>query len=108
MRALAISCILIVITPHFADARVLTKTAKAGQATVMQVYITWKYDCSMDAGIVKVLVKPQHGKLIPRLGPHRVGVGRYTGSRQCEGTIGRGFHVYYRSTNRPLPAGSQI
>ena len=67
MRAFVLGAVLALEAATFAQAKDFTRTVIPGQTTRMKVYKSWNTrDCSPNTGIVKVLTKPQHGKLTPR------------------------------------------
>jgi hypothetical protein len=81
-----------------ANAKDITKTTASGVPALMYSYSAWKNDCSPDLGVVKVLVKPQHGKLAPRESLVTIkGLGRRynNGSLACVGKSTPAFKVYY-------------
>jgi hypothetical protein len=83
-------------TPAHSDT--LARRAKSGQPTKMVVYHSWKpRDCSEKFGVVKVVTKPQHGKLTPSQVVDTVTISRLNPSSPCIGTRQRGFRVDYTS-----------
>jgi hypothetical protein len=97
MKALAIGCALVCGAPGIAQAKAVGRTATSGKATLMYVYMNWKRDCSPDLGIVKVLTRPQHGKLMPRRVDAPIGPSRFYGVTHCQGRPTKGFQVHYTS-----------
>jgi hypothetical protein len=97
MGAFVIGCALICGAPAIAHAKALVRTATSGQPALMYVYMNWKRDCSPDLGIVKVLSKPQHGKLTPRRVDAPIGPSRFYGITHCHGKPTKGFQVHYTS-----------
>jgi hypothetical protein len=82
----------------FAYGKMLSKTAQSGKATLMYQYGNWKADCSTHGGVVKVLTRPQHGRLTPRREIVTIKASRFTGVTKCFGKQIQGFVVYYTST----------
>jgi hypothetical protein len=81
-----------------ADAKDVTRTAASGKPTIVWSCAHWKSDCSPDLG-VKVLVKPEHGTLVPR---EVQGTIKHPGLRRpgpvaCIGKPTPTFKVYYTS-----------
>jgi hypothetical protein len=81
-------------------AKDLVKTVSSGERVLMYRYAHWlPDDCSPDLGDVKVLAKPQHGKLTPVRGTLTIPA---TGTRnpspiKCIGKPTPMFAVYYTS-----------
>ena len=69
----------------------------AGQTTIVFVYRSWDgKSCTSMFGVVKVSVKPQHGKLTNRIIEATIpGVHRFGTSGQCSGQSTKGFAVFY-------------
>jgi hypothetical protein len=65
------------------------------QTQVMYEYGNWKSDCSSHGGIVKVLTKPQHGKLTPVRENVTIRASRFPRDMSCYGKQILGFVVYY-------------
>jgi hypothetical protein len=64
----------------------------------MNTYHSWDQDCASNSGMVKVLTKPEHGTLTPRIVDWRIS--RLRRSQQqspCAGTPIKAFEVSYRS-----------
>jgi hypothetical protein len=102
MKISLISCALIAITPSFVHAKDFTGAVMSGQTTSLHVYKSWKLsDCTSNKAVVRVLTKPQHGKLTPqevetRIGTNRRDPGTIT---QCTGKPTTGFRVSYQSAS---------
>src|SRR4051794_39691122 len=79
-----------------AQAESMTRTVTAGQTTRIAVYTGWdpKY-CGSAFGVVKISVKPQHGKLSNRLIDTTIPNSRFGSSGQCYGTPTKGLAVFY-------------
>lgn len=92
------ACVLI-CGPTIAHAKTLSKTVSSDVQTLMYSYATWKSDCSPEIGVVKVLAKPQHGKLTPEetAGTIRTRGRRHPGPAACIGKPTPLFKVYYIS-----------
>jgi hypothetical protein len=78
----------------------ITRTALSGKTTTMFIYRSWTAgDCASASGVVRVLTKPQHGKLTPHpnvdttIVRNRI---RPSDSR-CQGLPVKGFQVDYTS-----------
>jgi hypothetical protein len=63
----------------------------------MKVYHAWNRDCSAGAGVVKVVTKPQHGKLVSGTVASKISRNRLGGRNQCLGKPILGFEVKYTS-----------
>jgi hypothetical protein len=97
MRVLTLIPCLLACNAHAMD---FDRSAKSGQTTRMGVYSNWGSDCKDRLGIVKVISKPSHGKLVPSQVASRVVWTRVTadGSTPCKGMPVQGFRVDYTST----------
>jgi hypothetical protein len=73
------------------------RTAKSGQVTHMYNYHSWRRDCSANDGVVKVVTKPQHGKLKPSTVMSLVKINRFRADDPCVGMMMKGFEVEYVS-----------
>jgi hypothetical protein len=96
MKVLVAGSILAFGISGFARAEDLTRTVEAGTTTVVHTYLSWDAHCVSNSGVVKVLVKPQHGKLTPQISETKIGQSRFTGSTACAGKPIKGFKVLYR------------
>jgi hypothetical protein len=95
-KALAVACLLLFHQSSKAPAESFTRTVPAGQTTRVFVYKSWEGNCISAFGVVKVSVKPQHGKLSNRIIDTIIpGVHRFGASGQCQGQSTKGFAVYY-------------
>jgi hypothetical protein len=100
MRIVLMMVCVLICGPTIAHAKTLLKTVSSGVETLMYSYATWKSkDCSPEIGVVKVLAKPQHGKLTPKetAGTIRTRGLRYAGPAACIGKPTPVFKVYYIS-----------
>jgi hypothetical protein len=91
----AIAIALAVTIFGSAHGKTLRRTAVSGKPTVMYEYGNWKSDCSSHGGIVKVLTKPQHGKLTPVRENVTIRASRFPRDMSCYGKQIPGFVVYY-------------
>lgn len=79
-----------------AEAESRTKTVPAGQTTRVAVYTAWDPQyCGSVFGVVKILVKPQHGKLSSRPIDTAIPSSRFGSSGQCYGKPTKGFGIFY-------------
>ena len=79
-----------------AKAEVRTRVVKAGQTSTITVHNSWDpKDCSPAVGIVKVLTKPQHGKLSNRQISMIIKGSRLGSVGSCLGKPTKGFEVLY-------------
>ena len=63
----------------------------------MKIYHAWNRDCSAGAAVVKVVAKPQHGKLASGTVASQISRNRLGGRNQCLGKPILGFEVKYTS-----------
>jgi hypothetical protein len=62
------------------------------------MYMHWAKDCTSRSGIVRVVSKPQHGKLIPSVVDASIKQNRFNLSdTSCVGKTIKGFQVEYQS-----------
>jgi hypothetical protein len=98
MKLFAIICVAAFFTtPEQAHAETFLRNVKSGPTARMYTYHSWNQDCSPESGVVKVVTKPQHGKLTPIKDyspPYR---NRFQTSDPCLGKIMQGFRVEYTS-----------
>jgi hypothetical protein len=98
MKIIAIALVVILVAPSGqAHAEAFFRTVKSGRAAPVHLYKAWKSDCSADDGVVKVVTKPQHGRLTPSQVNGPIRHNRFRASDPCIGKIIRGFQVEYRS-----------
>jgi hypothetical protein len=98
MKLIALALAAVLLTPSGqANAEAFFRTVKSGRSVPMHLYKAWKRDCSPDDGVVKVVTKPQHGKLTPGRVDGRIRHNRFSANDPCIGKIIRGFQVEYRS-----------
>ena len=73
-------------------------TALSGSKERMHTYMSWKLKgCVPSTGIVKVIAKPQHGKLTPSNVEALIGHSRHRSNDPCIGKPMKGFRVDYQS-----------
>lgn len=95
-KAKAVVCFLACQVASSAHAEHRTKTVPAERTTQIVVHTAWDpYYCGSVHGVVKVLTKPQHGRLSNRLIPTTIGLSRFGSSGQCYGKPTTGFAIYY-------------
>jgi hypothetical protein len=73
------------------------RTAVSGKTTVMWRYASWGANCEAMDGVVKVLVKPQHGKLSHQDVEAIAESNRYNPKDPCIGKLVQMFEVEYTS-----------
>jgi opacity protein-like surface antigen len=99
MKALLAGCILTCGFSACAQAETFNRTAVSGVSTVVAHYYDWDPNsCQSLPGTVKLLAKPQHGKLSTRYVDWVISKSRYTGTTSvCAGTRTKAFQITYRS-----------
>lgn len=88
-------CALAMAPAAIAESR--TRTAVSGQTTRIVVTRSWNRECVMNGGVVKVLIKPRHGKLTNRIVDTTVPPNRTGMDNRCLGKPIKGFQVDYTS-----------
>jgi hypothetical protein len=97
IKATAI-CIAICCHARSAGADSFVRTVPSGHAVRMHNYASWDRDCSSQFGVVKLVSKPQHGRLITREVETVITVpNRFNGKASCMGKSMRVFSVDYKS-----------
>lgn len=92
--AFAVCCLLC----SSADAKDFRIAARSGEPTRIGVYQSWKKDCSPDKGVVKLVVKPERGKLITTYVDSMIGLSRFSKTTNpCAGKDTPGFRIDYTS-----------
>lgn len=87
---------VICLFPNLVHAETFNRTVPPGRTTQVKIYRTWNpSDCSSAPGIVKVVTKPQHGKLASGSVSSTIPVNRLSGRNQCLGKPIVGFAVNY-------------
>jgi hypothetical protein len=81
-----------------ATAGSFVRSAKSGVPTTAYTYHAHNRDCGAKFGIVKVVTKPQHGKLIPVRDVSTLKGNRFKPTDPCIGSAIPGFRVEYTST----------
>jgi hypothetical protein len=76
----------------------ITRTAPSGKTTTMFIHKSWTGDCASASGVVRVLAKPQHGKLTPHPSVDTtIARNRFRpGDSRCRGVPVKGFQVHAR------------
>jgi hypothetical protein len=97
MRVVAAACILVFGITGLAQAKDLSRTVSSGQTAEMVNYRSWNNNCVSTTGVVKVLTKPQHGKLSTRIIDTTIGTPRIQRKVDCTGVPTKGFQVSYTS-----------
>ena len=95
MKALALLSVLICGTVDRALAENFSRTARSGEAALMHTYAAWTKDCLPHHGVVKVVTRPKHGKLVPRQAGIVATRGRHASNAHCLPLKVNGFQVYY-------------
>jgi hypothetical protein len=88
---------LVLIFPIFSHAFTLQREAISGKKTVMWRYSLYRAGCLPEGGVVKVLAKPQHGKLSSSREIITLRRDRFTSRTDCIGKQLPGFVVHYTS-----------
>lgn len=75
------------------------RTVASGENVSMHHYRSWGRNCEGNGGQVKLLTKPQHGKLTTRTVDSRIRINRFArgGGTPCTGQPIKAFEVNYRS-----------
>lgn len=89
-----------------ATAETFEVSVRSGSKQRVHMYMSWKRDCAPNTGVVKVLMKPAHGKLFPSDVDAIVKQNRFRANDPCIGKPMRGFQVDYQS--EPGYRGSDI
>jgi hypothetical protein len=97
LTAAAVALALIFALPGIAHGYTLSREASSGKKTLMYEYGNWRGGCSSYGGVVKVLSKPQHGKLTPKRATITIKSSRYAPGSKCIGKAIQGFVVHYIS-----------
>jgi hypothetical protein len=91
-----ICCLTAPLDRAFADA--FDVSVRSGEKKRVHQYIHWNKDCSSRTGIVRVVNKPQHGKLVPSEENGIIKRNRFRpDDLACVGKPIRAFIVYYQS-----------
>jgi hypothetical protein len=83
------------LCPATASADYFTRTAKSGVTSRMFTYHAHGEDCRAAGGIIKVVTKPEHGKLVPSREMSTIKGARNRST--CIGATIPGFRVDYTS-----------
>jgi hypothetical protein len=80
-----------------AEAAEFMLRAKSGASTRIHTYKSWKTDCTANVGVVKLLVKPTHGKLATSAVDTTINVSRHDPAKtaHCVGRPISGFRIDY-------------
>jgi hypothetical protein len=101
MKAFALGCILACGIPMLASADNFNKTADPGVATNMHYYFGWNpMTCQPLSGVVKLLIKPKHGKLTTSQVERAIYRSRFAKGRArplCPGHAAKAFQIRYTS-----------
>lgn len=79
-----------------AEARSFLRVTKSGVPLRVWTYHSWTKECDDNSGVVRVVTKPQHGKLKPVRDVSPVQAARNPAD-PCRGTVLKGFQVVYTS-----------
>ena len=94
----AIAAMVIVLSEQAAAKSLqFNKTALAGKTTLMHQYGSWGRNCEPKGGVVKVLTKPQHGRLSSSQRTSIARTNRYNSNDPCLGKPFKAFQVDYTS-----------
>jgi len=88
---------LIAVLPDAAGADTFFRKARSGVETKVFSYHSHRRDCSEKAGVIKVLTKPQHGRLTPGRETSVLRRNRFNPDDPCVGAQLTGFRVSYTS-----------
>ena len=82
-----------------ASAMEFNRTVPSGVTSRVHHYRSWGKNCEGNGGMVKLLTKPQHGKLTTRTVDSRIEINRFArdGKTECTGRPIKAFEVNYRS-----------
>ena len=82
-----------------AHAMQFDRTVPSGTTVRMHHYRSWGKNCEVNGGMVKLLTKPQHGKLTTRTVDSHIQINRFArgGGTPCTGRPIKAFEVNYRS-----------
>jgi hypothetical protein len=92
-----VTLIFVFILPTATNAHSFVRTAKSGVATRVYSYHAHQRDCRETLGIIKVLTKPQHGRLTPNREVSTLKSNRFNSADACIGSQLNGFRVDYTS-----------
>lgn len=94
---LAVLALTSLLSANEAMSESFVRSAKSGVSTKVYTYHAHNEDCSEAGGVIKVLTKPQHGKLRPSRDVSPMKRQRF-GPDACAGKAMSGFRVDYTST----------
>src|SRR5208337_5581896 len=98
MKLFSIICMAAFFTAsEQAHAEIFFRNVKSGQTARIHTYHSYNPDCSPKGGVVKVMTKPQHGKLTPIKDYSPPNRSRFYTSDHCIGKVMHGFRVEYTS-----------
>ena len=99
MKGLLVGCVLACGMPTCAGADNFNKTASPGMEKPMHNYFSWDpKTCISKSGVVKLLIKPQHGELTISLVDRIIEKSRFTDSMSvCAGKPIKSFQINYKS-----------
>ena len=102
MKRVVAGCIVACSLSTFSNAANFTRTANSGVATIVHLYDDWDpTTCRSAGGVVKLVNKPQHGKLTTGYVYRIIHMSGYTGRVSvCAGTPIKSFRITYRSQPR--------
>ncbi|KIZ41287.1 MULTISPECIES: hypothetical protein [Rhodopseudomonas] len=89
--------LLLVFLPNAASADSFVRNVRSGVETKVFSYHAHRRDCSEKAGVIRVVTKPQHGRLIPGREVSTLKRNRFNPEDACVGAQLNGFRVNYRS-----------
>jgi hypothetical protein len=97
--AIAAGLLPVVLGADFADANMISRTARSGQPTRIAAYHSWDpASCVSLAATMNVTTKPAHGVLTARIVPHTITTSRFGTVRNCAGKPIKALAIEYRST----------
>jgi hypothetical protein len=96
MNTIVVSCILVCgLSGGPALAKDINLTVPAGRTTFVNIERSWDRDCVSNGGIVKVLTKPQNGRITNRTVNSAIVHSRFSPVGSCFGKAIKGFAIYY-------------
>jgi hypothetical protein len=93
-----LACSLMIASSADAGTNSFSRSVVSGQPKRIAAYHSWDPNtCQSLAATMKVMTKPKHGTLIPRIVPHTITTSRFGTVRNCAGKPIKALQVDYRS-----------
>ena len=86
MKVLAIGCVLACGVLNLAHAKLISKMTSSGKTIEVHVYHSEDETCASTSGVVKVLAKPEHGRIANSATTSTITVNRRGRRARCPGT----------------------